>query len=71
MFANKQQKPTLNNNKLQEICQDLATSSTMNIGLIYAEELSALHPVAMIANSDHVFDNSSTKELIELLSFKL
>ena len=71
MNLNQQQKPTVNNNKLQDICQGPATSSTISIGLTYAEELSFLQPVAMIANSDYMFDDSSTKEYADLQPFKL
>ena len=68
--ANKQQKPTPNNNKLQDIFQGLTTSSTFNTGLTYVEE-SVLQPVAMMTISDHVFDDSSRKEYIDLQPFKL
>ena len=57
--------------KFQDTFQDLATSSTINIGLTYAEEVLFLQPVAMIAISVHVFNDSSTKEYIDLLPFIL
>ena len=68
MSANKQQKPTLNNNEIQDIFQGMTTSNPFNIELTYAEELSVVIPVRI---SDNAFDDLSTKEYMDLQPFKL